>query len=76
MCPLQVEQEWSDQVPHQEGRVQPQETQWDAWSLIMAKPILLSEVEYAMLSEVAKKQRQKPEQYLKNLIRESYDKRN
>jgi len=41
----------------------------------MAKTILLSEVEYAMLSEAAKKQRQKPEQYLKNLIRESYDKR-
>jgi len=39
----------------------------------MAKSILLDSVEFAMLTELAKKSRQKPEQYLKNLIRTQYD---
>jgi hypothetical protein len=40
----------------------------------MAKPILFDSVEYAMLELIAKKSRLKPEQYLKNLIKEQYDK--
>jgi hypothetical protein len=39
----------------------------------MAKPILFDSVEFAMLQELAKKSRQKPEQYLKNLIKNQYD---
>jgi hypothetical protein len=38
----------------------------------MAKPILLDAVEMAMLQELAKKSRLKPEQYLKNLIKSQY----
>ena len=40
----------------------------------MAKPILFDAVEYAMLLEVAKKNRLKPEQYLKKLVRDAYEK--
>jgi hypothetical protein len=40
----------------------------------MAKAILFDDVEYAMLLEVAKKNRLKPEQYLKKLVREAYEK--
>jgi hypothetical protein len=39
----------------------------------MAKPILFDSVEFAMLEELAKKTHQKPEQYLKNLIKSQYD---
>jgi hypothetical protein len=40
----------------------------------MAKPILLESVEYEMLLEVAKRNRLKPEQYLKKMIQAAYDK--
>jgi hypothetical protein len=40
----------------------------------MTKPILFDSVEYAMLLEVAKKNRLKPEQYLKKLLQEAYEK--
>jgi hypothetical protein len=40
----------------------------------MAKPILFDSVCYSMLELIAKKSRLKPEQYLKNLIKEQYDK--
>jgi hypothetical protein len=40
----------------------------------MAKPILFDSVEVAMLESLAKKNRLKPEQYLKKLIQEHYDK--
>ena len=40
----------------------------------MSKPILLNSVEYSMLELIAKKFRLKPEQYLKKLIQEAYDK--
>jgi hypothetical protein len=39
----------------------------------MAKPILFDAVEFAMLQELSKRNRQKPEQYLKTLIKEHYD---
>ncbi len=42
--------------------------------LIMSKSISLDPVEFSMLTELAKRNnRQKPEQYLKNLIRTQYD---
>lgn len=40
----------------------------------MAKPILFDSVEYAMLLEVSKKNRLKPDQYLKKVVREAYEK--
>lgn len=40
----------------------------------MAKPILFDAVEFAMLQDLAKKNRLKPEQYLKKLIKEHYEK--
>jgi hypothetical protein len=40
----------------------------------MAKPILFDAVEYAMVLEASKKQHLKPEQYLKKLVREAYEK--
>ena len=40
----------------------------------MSKPILLNSVEYSMLELIAKKSRLKPEQYLKKLIQDEYDK--
>jgi hypothetical protein len=40
----------------------------------MTKSILFDSVEYAMLLEVAKKNRLKPEQYLKKLLQEAYEK--
>jgi hypothetical protein len=39
----------------------------------MAKPILFDSVEFAMLESLAKKNRLKPEQYLKKLIQEHYE---
>jgi hypothetical protein len=39
----------------------------------MAKAIPFDSVEYAMLQELARKTRQKPEQYLKTLIKSQYD---
>ena len=39
----------------------------------MAKAILVDSVEMVMLQELAKKSRLKPDQYLKNLIRENYE---
>jgi hypothetical protein len=39
----------------------------------MAKAILLDSVEMAILQELAKKSRVKPDQYLKNLIKSNYD---
>lgn len=39
----------------------------------MAKSILFDAVEFAMLQELAKRNRQKVEQYLKNLIKNQYD---
>ena len=38
----------------------------------MSKAILLNSVEHSMLELVAKKNRQKPEQYLKKLIEDAY----
>ena len=40
----------------------------------MAKPILFNAVEYAMIESLANKSRQKVDQYLKNLIKEAYEK--
>jgi len=40
----------------------------------MKKPVYRETVEYAMLAELAKKTNLKPEQYLKNLIQETYGK--
>ena len=40
--------------------------------MTMAKPILLESVEYEMLLEVAKRNRLKPEQYLKKIIQSAY----
>ncbi len=40
----------------------------------MAKPILFDSVEFLMLETLAKKNRLKPEQYLKKLVKEHYDK--
>ena len=40
----------------------------------MSKPILLNPVEYSMLELIAKKSRLKPEQYLKKLIQDEYNK--
>ena len=39
----------------------------------MSNAILLDTVEMAMLQELAKKSRVKPDQYLKNLIKTHYD---
>jgi hypothetical protein len=39
----------------------------------MAKSILFDSVEMAMLQELAKKNRMKPDQYLKTLIKCQYD---
>jgi hypothetical protein len=39
----------------------------------MSKYIVLDAVEFTMLTELAKKSRQKPDQYLKTLIRNQYD---
>jgi hypothetical protein len=38
----------------------------------MAKSIVLDSVEYQMLLEVAKRNRLKPEQFLKKIIKEAY----
>ena len=38
----------------------------------MAKPILLESVKYEMLLEVAKRNRLKPEQFLKKIIQAAY----
>jgi len=40
----------------------------------MAKPIVFNDVELAMLQELAKRQRLKPDQYLKKLVQEVYAK--
>jgi hypothetical protein len=40
----------------------------------MAKPILFDSVEFAMIESLAKKNHLKPEQYLKKLVKEHYDK--
>jgi hypothetical protein len=40
----------------------------------MAKSIPFSTVEFAMLQEIAKRNRIKPDQYLKKLIQEAYAK--
>jgi hypothetical protein len=40
----------------------------------MAKPILFNTVEFAMLQELAKRQRLKPDQYLKKILQEAYAK--
>jgi len=40
----------------------------------MAKSILFNTVEFAMLQELAKRQRLKPEQYLKKILQEAYAK--
>lgn len=39
----------------------------------MTKSIPFDSVEFAMLQELAKKNRMKPDQYLKNLIKSQYD---
>ena len=39
---------------------------------MMAKPINLDSVEYEMLLEVAKRNRLKPEQFLKKIIQSAY----
>ncbi len=39
----------------------------------MSKSIVLDAVEFTMLQEIAKRNRQKPDQYLKTLIRTQYD---
>jgi hypothetical protein len=41
--------------------------------MTMAKSILFDSVEMAMLQELAKRSRQKPDQYLKTLIKCQYD---
>lgn len=40
----------------------------------MAKPFLFDAVEYAMLLEIAKRNHLKPDQYLKKLVRDAYEK--
>ena len=40
----------------------------------MKKAVLLESVEYTMLQDLAKKSRMKPDQYLRNLIQEMYEK--
>ena len=40
--------------------------------MTMAKPILFNAVEFAMLQELAKRQRLKPDQYLKKIVAETY----
>ena len=40
----------------------------------MTKPLLLDAVEYQMLLEVSKRQRMKPDQYIKKLIQDQYEK--
>ena len=40
----------------------------------MTKPLLLDAVEYQMLLEVSKQQRMKPDQYIKKLIQDQYEK--
>ena len=40
--------------------------------MTMAKPILLESVEYEMLLEVAKRNRLKPDQFLKKVIQAAY----
>jgi len=40
----------------------------------MTKPILLNPVEFAMLQELAKRQRLKPDQYLKKIVEQEYGK--
>jgi len=40
----------------------------------MAKPILFNTVEFTMLQELAKRQRLKPDQYLKKILQEEYAK--
>ena len=40
----------------------------------MKKSITVDTVEYQMLLEVSKKQRMNPDQYLKKLIQDEYDK--
>jgi len=40
----------------------------------MAKSILFNTVEFAMLQELAKRQRMKPDQYLKKVVQEEYGK--
>ncbi len=39
----------------------------------MKKSIAFDQVEFAMIESLAKKSRLKPDQYLKNLIREQYE---
>jgi len=41
----------------------------------MTKPIILNSVEYQMLLEVAKRNRQKPSEALSSLIEKAYDSR-
>jgi hypothetical protein len=40
----------------------------------MVKPIVFNDVELAMLQELAKRQRLKPDQYLKKMVQEAYAK--
>ena len=40
----------------------------------MTKPLLLDAVEYQMLLEVSKQQRMKPDQYIKKLVQDQYEK--
>ena len=74
MCPLQVKQEWSDQVPDQERGLQPQETRWITGGSPMKTSIHLTAVAYQMLLQIAKKQRLRPEEYLIILIEKAYEK--
>ncbi len=39
----------------------------------MKKPITFDEVEFKMIETLAKKSHQKPDQYLKRLIKEQYE---
>jgi len=40
----------------------------------MKKPVYLETVEYAMLEDLAKKSHLKPDQYVQNLIQDTYGK--
>jgi len=40
----------------------------------MKKPVYLETVEYAMLKDLAKKSHLKPDQYVQNLIQDTYGK--
>jgi hypothetical protein len=40
----------------------------------MAKPILFNAVDFAMLQELAKRQRLKPDEYLKKMVQQAYGK--